>query len=66
MNILRKDNDEFSIECDLEELKALCCALNNIRQPVLESEYSTLIGISEADTRKIMDLMLKAIRDPAE
>jgi hypothetical protein len=66
MNILKKDNGEFNIECNLEELMALCCALNNIRQPVLESEFSTLIGISEADTRKIMDIMLEVIRDPAE
>jgi hypothetical protein len=66
MNILKKDNGEFNIECNLEELMALCCALNNIPQAVIESEYSSLIGISKADTRKIMDIMVKAIRDPAE
>jgi hypothetical protein len=66
MNISRKNNDEFNIECNLEELMALCSALNNIPQPVVESEYSSLIGISKADTQKIMDIMVKAIRDPAE
>jgi hypothetical protein len=66
MNILRKSNGEFNIECNLEELAALCSALNNIPQAVLESEYSSLIGISKADTRKIINTMLEVIRNPVD
>jgi hypothetical protein len=66
MNISKKNDDAFSIECNWEELAVLCNALNNIPQAVADSEYSSLIGISKDDTRKIMAMMVKVLRDPAE
>jgi hypothetical protein len=65
MNISKTSNGAFNIECNLEELIVLCNALNNIPQAVSESEYSSLIGRSQTDTRKIIDTILEAVRDPS-
>ncbi len=61
MNISKKENGEFRIDCSREELVILSNALNNIPQAVDEQEYTTLIGASKTDTNKVLNAIISAL-----
>lgn len=62
MNILQKENGNFFIECNPDELITLSNALNNIPQAVDEQDYTTLIGASKMEVTEILDTIFVALR----
>jgi hypothetical protein len=62
MNILQKENGNFFIECNSDELIILSNALNNIPQAVDEQDYTTLIGASKMEVTEILDTIFVALR----
>lgn len=61
MKVLKKNSNNFILECSRDELILLSNALNNIPQAVDEKEYTTLIGATKLDTDKILDMLLEAL-----